>query len=118
MAEESKESKALSAAVEAVKFSLALATGTLVFSAELLKEEVRIGPPAKVLLAASWCILGISIVAGVLAYLRVPVMISEDKPGIHDKWFEWPGRIHHVAFLLGVAILGLAMICILLDRTN
>lgn len=113
MAGETKEAKALSAAVDVVKVTLALATGTLVFSAGLLRDNVKVSSAAKGLLVASWCSLGLSILAGALAYSRVPVMIADDKPDIHDKWFERPGQIHEVAFLVGVVALGIAMILIL-----
>jgi len=113
MAEETKEEKSLTAAIDAHKATLALATGTLVFSAGLLKEKLNFSCPAKWLLGISWCLLGVSIVAGLLVHLRVPVMIAEGKPNIYDKWFEIPGRIHHTAFVFGVVLLGVAMIVIL-----
>lgn len=92
---------------------LKIATGTLVFSAGLLKEDIQLGCAGKWLLGISWFCLGISIITGSVAQLRVPVMIAEDKPNIADKWFEPPGRIHHIAFVLGVVFLGAAMIAIL-----
>jgi hypothetical protein len=116
MSEETKESKSLSAAIEAHKATLALATGTLVFSVQLLKEEIHFGCVGKWLLGSSWCLLGVSIIAGLLVHLRVPVMIFEDKPNIYDKWFEIPGRIHHTAFIFGVILLGIAMIVILIAK--
>jgi hypothetical protein len=113
MSEKTKEAEAVDAAVDAIKLTMALATGTLVFSAELLKEDVEIGSISKVLLVVSWCLLGISILAGALAYLSVPVMIHEGKPNIGNKFLCIPGLIHHVAFLAGVLVLGLAMVLIL-----
>lgn len=113
MPDETKEAKSLTAAVDAHKATLALATGTLVFSAGLLKEQIQFSCVAKWLLAISWCLLAVAIVAGLLVYLRVPIMIAEDKPNISDKYFEIPGRIHQVAFVLGVILLGVAMIVIL-----
>jgi len=113
MAEETKEAKSLASAVDALKATIAIATGTLVFSAGLLKENVQLTCAGNLLLATSWVCLGVSIVAGTLAHLRVPVMIAEDKPDIADKWFKPPGRIHHVAFVFGVVFLGAAMIVIL-----
>ena len=85
MSEETKESKAVSAAVEVIKTTLALATGTLVFSAGLLKEDVEINCVAQHWLVASWFFLGVSIIAGAIAYSRIPVMINEDKPDINDR---------------------------------
>jgi len=102
--------------VDVLKLTLTLATGTLVFSAGLLKEQVDVGTASKSLLISSWCSLGLSILAGALAYLRVPVMINRNRSDIKDEWFEIPGRVHHVAFLLGVTALGTAMIIIMLAK--
>jgi hypothetical protein len=113
MPDETKEAKSLTAAVDAHKTTLALATGTLVFSVGLLKENLHFSCWAKWLLGISWCLLGVSIVAGSLVHLRVPMMIAEDKPNIHDQLFEIPGKIHHTAFVFGVILLGVAMIVIL-----
>ncbi|SRR6266496_513973 len=113
MAEETKEAKSLTAAVNAHKATLALATGTLVFSAGLLKENIKFTCSSKWLLGISWCFLGVSIIAGLLVHLRVPIMIAEDKQDIHDRLFGIPGQIHHIAFVLGVVLLGIAMIVIL-----
>lgn len=106
----------VSAAVDVLKYTLTLATGSLVFSASLLKEDVVITCVGKYLLGVSWCCLGCSIVAGALAFSRVPVMIAEGNADINDKWFKWPGRIHHIAFLVGVLVLGSAMTLILFNK--
>ena len=45
-------------------------------------------------------------------------MIAVGKPDIEDKFFERPGQIHHIAFLLGVVALGVAMILILGGMTK
>jgi len=116
MSEETNKAKAVSSATDVMKVTMALATGTLVFSAELLKEDVSIGLTAKVFLVASWCFLCTSIIAGALSYMRVPVMISEDNLDIHDKLFSSPGRIHHLSFLVGVIVLGITMILILIGK--
>lgn len=113
MAHETDKAKALAAGVDVLKVTLTLATGTLVFSAGLLTEKVKVGTASKYLLVFSWCSLGISILAGALAYMRVPVMIAEGKCDIEDGWFKRPGQVHNVAFLLGVIALGIAMIMIL-----
>jgi hypothetical protein len=116
MAEETKEAKSLASAAEVLKATLVVATGTLVFSAGLLKENIHLSCLGKWLLGISWFCLGISIVTGSVAHLRVPVMIAEDKPDIHDKWFKSPGQIHHIAFIFGVIFLGAAMIAILATK--
>jgi hypothetical protein len=113
MADPTHKDKSLAAAVDVLKATLAIATGTLVFSAGLLKENIQFTYGAKWLLGTSWCCLGISIIAGSLAQLRVPIMIDEKNPDIRDKWFKTPGQIHHVSFLFGVVCLGAAMTLIL-----
>jgi len=50
MAEETKEAKSLASAVDALKATIAIATGTLVFSAGLLKENVQLTCAGKLLL--------------------------------------------------------------------
>jgi hypothetical protein len=107
---------ALNAAIEVIKVTITLATGTLVFSAQLLKEDVCISPVGKCWLFFSWVLLGCSIISGALAYARVPVMINEGKPNIKDGYFEWPGLIHHITFLGGVVVLGIAMTLILYTK--
>jgi len=91
MGDDSDQSKSLASAVDVIKATLAIATGTLVFSASLLKEQITFGCAAKWLLGISWSFLGVSIIAGTIAQLRVPVMISEGKPDIADQWFKIPG---------------------------
>lgn len=104
-------------ATEAVKVTLALATGTLVFSAELLKESISMNNATKYLLVFSWIFLGISIVFGVFAYSRIPVMLKENNLDITDKYFEFFGRTHQITFMCGVILLGIAMIIILFAKT-
>lgn len=113
MPDETNKAKALTAAVDVLKVTLTLATGTLVFSAGLLKENVTVSTASKYLLEFSWFALGVSVAAGALAYSRVPVMIGDGQPNIEDQRFKTPGMIHHIAFFLGVTALGVAMIVIL-----
>jgi len=40
-------------------------------------------------------------------------MIAEDKPHMGDQWLKAPGQIHHIAFILGVVMLGSAKIAVL-----
>jgi len=116
MAEETREERALAAATEAVKLTLGLATGALVFSAGLLKEDVQLGHSARCLMAWSWGLLSLAIIAGTLAYLRVPVKTTEGNYDLHDPWFAVPGVAHHLSFLAGMVALGLAMVDILFGR--
>jgi hypothetical protein len=63
--------------VDLLKFTLALATGSLVFSAGLLKEDIKLNCCAKCFLFVSWVALATSAAAGVLAYMRIPMLIAK-----------------------------------------
>jgi hypothetical protein len=99
----------LEKAADFVNYLLALGTGALVFSAELLKKDYPMSAAARVLILLSWCLLGISIIGGILAYMRIPVMLSEQKYDLEDKYMIWPGRFQQLAFLLGILLLGIAL---------
>jgi hypothetical protein len=99
----------LAATMEVLKYTLALGTGALVFGGGLVGEKVALSPVAAQFLVASWLLLGLSVAAGALAYARIPVMLAETNYDLEDKFLIWPGRIHHVAFLLGMLALGLAL---------
>ena len=67
----------LEKAADFVNYLLALGTGALVFSAELIKKDYPMSPAARVLILVSWSLLAISILGGMFAYMRIPVMLSE-----------------------------------------
>ena len=92
-----------------LKFSLALATGSLVFSAGIVKETINLSIETKCLLVASWVILGGSVVSGVLAYMRIPILIAKKDYNLRDSYLETPGRIHQILFGLGTFLLGIAL---------
>ena len=104
---------ALIAAAEFLKYTIAFGTGTLVFSAGLVGEKVALPSPASPLLIATWILLTISVVSGVLAYSRIPIQLAEQKYDLEDRYFTFPGRIHQITFLLGIACLGLSLVLIL-----
>lgn len=99
-----------------LKFTLALATGALVFSAGLLTEDIQINSPAKCFLLFSWIGLAISAAAGVLAYMRIPMLIAEQNFDMRDKFMEIPGRVHHISFLVGLLSLGGALVIALMSK--
>jgi hypothetical protein len=97
---------ALVAASEFLKYTVALGTGALVFSAGLVTGNVNLSMIAIRLLISAWISITISIVAGVLAYSRIPIQIAEENYDLEDKWFVIPGRIHQLAFVIGIICLG------------
>ena len=118
MSADDKKFKALDTALDAVKFTLGLATGALVFSVELLKEQIKLTTFAKCFLLTSWTLFAISIVAGLFVFFRVPKMIEANISNLADPLFERPGKLHHVAFLFAVLALGVAMVIILAGKTD
>jgi hypothetical protein len=99
-----------------VNYLLALATGALVFSAELVKKDYPMSPAARVLILVSWCLLAVSILGGMLAYMRIPVMLSERNYNLEDKYMTWPGRAQQLAFLFAIVFLGCGLAILLWHR--
>jgi len=108
--EEPPEKAALTTAADFIKYTTALGTGTLVFSAGLTAENVDLSGFAKACLIASWLLLAISVALGVLTYSRIPIKLAEKNYDTQDKWFSYPGRLHQLTFLAGIACLGVALI--------
>ena len=96
-----------------VNYLLALATGSLVFSAELIKKDYPMFPVARGLVLLSWFLLAASIFFGILTYMRIPIMLSEQNYDLEDKYMIWPGRIQQLAFLFGIPVLGIALAILL-----
>lgn len=95
--------------VDLLKFTLALATGSLVFSVGLLTENINLTCYAKHFLFFSWLALAISVTAGVFAYMRIPMLIAKKDYNMRDKFMEIPGKIHHIAFVIGLLLLAMAL---------
>jgi len=110
---ESHALKALESAAEVIKFTVALATGTLVFSTQLVTGDTPLQGVAKVFLFLSWIALVISITSGTLAYSRIPVQIHEQNSDIHNMWFVIPGLVHQFSFILGIVNLGVSLLIVL-----
>jgi len=92
---------------------LALSTGTLVFSAGLLLEKIEPSSIDKLLISASWVVLTVSILTGVISFSRIPMLIAAQKYDVNDKYMVIPGMIHQLTLLLGVLLLGVALIKLL-----
>jgi hypothetical protein len=95
---------------EVAKYTTALATGALVFSADLVTKDVTLTRAANILLIISWVSITLSIIAGILCYSRFPIMTADDNKDIEDGLLVWPGRIHQVLLLIGIFFLGGALV--------
>ena len=101
--------KQLTKIEEILKFMVLAASGVLVFSAGLISERDSLPPLSIHLLLISWLALGISAALGILAMMRIPVMMEERKSDHMDNWLVWPARIHQILFAAGVILLSAAL---------
>ena len=109
--EAGKES--LSTAADFIKYATGFATGALVFSAGLVDKMQHMPHWTVIILITSWALLTVSVVAGVMAFSRIPIQQSEENYDLENPWFTWPGKIHQGAFMLGVLTLGFILITLL-----
>lgn len=101
---------ALTTAVDYIKYTTGFGTGALVFSVGLASNAMKLPESSRWLLVMSWAFLAVSVVGGVLAYSRIPVMLAEENYDLEDRYFIVPGRIHQITFGLGVIWLGIALV--------
>jgi len=112
-----REAKTLDFAQELVKQLLTLATGivtvTLTFFDQVLDEAARTGWPAT-LLKASWCVLALSICAGLLALMALTGGLAARTPlDINSPQQRRFARLQASSFALGI---GLAITAVLVAR--
>jgi len=105
--------ESLATAADFIKYTTGFATGALIFSAGLLDKIQHISSFAAGVLIAAWALLSISVMAGVLAFSRIPIQQSEASYDLEDKFFTWPGKIHQLSFVFGILALGSVLIVIL-----
>jgi hypothetical protein len=103
-------SSPLDKAGEFAKYLTALATGALVFSAELLKKDYVLPDQARHLVLASWICLALSALFGLATLARIPMMIVEKTDDLEDFFLKWPLRGQQVFLTLGIMALGIAMV--------
>jgi hypothetical protein len=101
---------ALLAATEFIKYTITLGTGTLVFSGGLVTQKVTLSWFSIIVLIISWVALAASVVAGVLAYSRIPILLAEENYDLEDRFFTLPGKVHQIGFLIGIVCLGIVLI--------
>jgi hypothetical protein len=99
----------LKAAGDVLKVSTGLATGALVFSVGLLGDAQSYDLLARVLLAASWGLLVLSVLGGLLSQAAIPPLLAEKRFSLEEPTFTWPGRIHQVLLFLAILLLAIAM---------
>ncbi len=104
---------ALEKTADLVKYLTALGTGALVFSAGLAKGDTAVSSPAGLLIILSWTCLGLSVVGGLMVLARIPIMLSEARYDLNDRYMIIPGRSQHLLFALGVIALGVALVMVL-----
>ena len=112
-----REAKTLDFAQELIKQLLTLATGivtvTLTFFDQVLGQAAKTGWPAT-LLKASWCVLGVSICAGLLALMALTGGLAARTPlDINSPQQRRFAVVQASSFALGIA---LAILAVLLAR--
>ena len=112
-----RDAKTLDFAQELVKQLLTLATGivtvTLTFFDQVLGQDARTGWPAT-LLKASWCVLGLSICAGLLALMALTGGLAARTPlDINSPQQRRFAVVQASSFALGI---GLAITAVLVAR--
>jgi len=98
--------KSIDTAVDAMKLTIGLASGALVYIVGFVATSSLVDEGAKQTLFWSSIALLLSIIGGSLGLLRFPMMLSEGKVDLEDPEFAWPTRVHHAAFSAGVILLG------------
>ena|SRR5215212_8379895 len=111
---ENPEKESLLAAADWLKYTILFATGALIFSAGLLSENINLTGPAKSFLIGSWILLAIAILAGVMAFGRIPVLLRRSNYDLEDRRLTYPSRIFLLCFTLGILSLGVTLILSLL----
>ena len=114
--EELQSEEGLKQTVDLLKFTILLATGSLVFSTGLLTEDIKLVCWAKFCLFLSWLALATSAATGALAYMRIPMLIAKQNFNMRDKFMEIPGRIHNISFVVGILSLGVALVVVLIEK--
>jgi hypothetical protein len=112
-----REAKTLDFAQELIKQLLTLATGivtvTLTFFDQVLGQAAKTGWPAT-LLKASWCVLGLSICAGLLALMALTGGLASRTPlDINSPQQRRFAVVQASSFALGI---GLAVLAVLVAR--
>jgi hypothetical protein len=106
----SAEKSALSSAANFVKFVVALATASLVVSAALITDQIDLSTLGIVLLILSWLALALSVLAGVIAYSKIPIKFAnKDYDLLGDRRLRSALATTGVMFVAGIVCLSLGL---------
>ena len=108
------DGEVLKAVSDFVKFLIALAVGSLVFSWPIILSDQAGVPGAKWCLASAWGALALSVGAGLLTQSRLVVMLSKGNYNLDDNYLKWPGMIQQVLFAVGIILVGVSLFVIIL----
>ena len=106
----STSSSPLDKAGEFAKYLTALATGALVFSAELLKKDYVLPDTARHFMLASWICLTLSALFGLAALARIPMMLTEGTEDLEDDFLKWPLVGQQIFLPFGIIAIGIALV--------
>jgi hypothetical protein len=103
-------SSPLDKAGDFAKYLTALATGALVFSAELLKKDYVLPKLSRHIILGSWICLALAALFGLAALARIPMMMEEQSQDLDDALLKWPLRGQQVCLALGIIALGISLV--------
>ncbi len=102
--------EALTDAGALAAITLSLATGALVFSVGLLTAaSSHLWLLPRICLIASWVLLAVSIVSGVMVRSRIPIKLRDQDYDLDEPGFSNEGAIHAGTFVTGALALGAAL---------
>jgi hypothetical protein len=107
---------AMDKAGEFVKYLTALATGALVFSADLLKKDFALSSTGHGVLLVAWILLSFAAVGGLVAMARIPMMLARNNFNLEDSHLVPALRGQQICFLFGILALGAALILALFAK--
>jgi hypothetical protein len=104
------EKNSLDKAGDFVKYLTALATGALVFSADLLKKDFTLTSAGHYWLLVAWVFLALAAISGLVALARIPMMLAKSNFNLEDSLLVPALRGQQICFLIGIPALGVALI--------
>lgn len=96
----------LDLALDFTKFIIALDGALIAFLTGASFLQTLNGAGQRGVVILTLCALGISMIAGILVYMRTATMASEGKYDLGDPHLRWPGVVNVLFFLIGAFALG------------
>jgi hypothetical protein len=103
-------SSPLDRAGDFAKYLTALATGALVFSAELLKKDYVLPELSRRIILGSWICLALAALFGLAVLARIPMMMEEGSQDLDDAFLKSPLRGQQLCLALGIIALGISLV--------